>query len=248
MTARTGGRVAVFRHGCAHAVTVSGLRLPRRMASWVRMQLRPPRALLLATAWLGLSFALSGCATLPQGGSVNGPVSMAMAPSTQTRLAITAHKALEREEHASAFKLLPVASAAYRTLIELATQAERSLDFQTFVLHGDASGAMLLRSLRDAAARGVRVRVLIDDLQTDSAEPLLSNLAAFEGIEVRLINPFVRLRGSREAKLLSSLDELSRVNHRMHNKLFIADNVLALIGGRNIGDAYYMRAEEGENF
>jgi cardiolipin synthase C len=186
--------------------------------------------------------------TLPQGGSVNGPVSMALAPSARTRLAITAHKALAREEHVSAFKLLPVASAAYRTLIELATQAERSLDFQTFVLHGDASGAMLLKSLRDAAARGVRVRVLIDDLQTDSAEPLLSNLAAFDGIEVRLINPFVRLRGLREAKLLSSLDELSRVNHRMHNKLFIADNVLALIGWRNIGDAYYMRAEEGENF
>ncbi len=73
-------------------------------------------------------------------------------------------------------------------------------------------------------------------------------MAAFDGIEVRLINPFVRLRGSRKAKLLSSLDELSRMNHRMHNKLFIADNVLALIGGRNIGDAYYMRAEEGENF
>lgn len=218
------------------------------MASWVRVILRPTPARWLATAWLGLSLALSGCATLPQGGSVNGPVSMAIAPSTQTRLAITAHKALDREEHASAFKLLPVASAAYRTLIELTTQAERSLDFQTFVLHGDASGAMLLKSLRDAAARGVRVRVLIDDLQSDSAEPLLSNLAAFDGIEVRLINPFVRLRGSREAKLLSSLDEFSRVNHRMHNKLFIADNVLALIGGRNIGDAYYMRAEEGENF
>ena len=183
--------------------------------------LRPTAARWLATACLGLSFALSGCATLPQGGSVNGPVSMAMAPSMQTRLAITAHKALDREAHDSAFKLLPVASAAYRTLIELATQAERSLDFQTFVLHGDASGAMLLRSLRDAAARGVRVRVLIDDLQTDSAEPLLSNLAAFDGIEVRLINPFVRLRGSREANTwtLSADTELPARAHRRARRL-----------------------------
>ena len=68
------------------------------------------------------------------------------------------------------------------------------------------------------------------------------------GHRVRLINPFIRLRGSRTAKLVSSLDQLSRVNHRMHNKLFIADNVLAMIGGRNIGDQYFMRAEEGENF
>ncbi len=195
---------------------------------------------------LGLCWVLAGCATLPQEGPLHGPVSSAIAAPTDTRLAITARQALQREAHASAFKLLPVASAAYRSLIELATQAERSLDFQTF--YGDASGARLLKSLRDAAARGVRVRVLIDDLHTDSAETLLSDLAAFDGIEVRLINPFVRLRGSREAKLFSSLDDLRRVNHRMHNKLFIADNVLAMIGGRNIGDAYYMRAEEGENF
>jgi hypothetical protein len=85
------------------------------MASWVRVQLHPTTARCLSTAWLGLSFALTGCATLPQDGSVNGPVSMAIAPSMQTRLAITAHQALNREEHASAFKLLPVASAAYRT-------------------------------------------------------------------------------------------------------------------------------------
>ena len=243
VTARTGERAGPCRHGFA---CVAGLSLLRCTATCICVRLRAIPARCLAALWLGL--ALGGCATLPQDGRIHGPVSMAMAPSAQTRLAATAQQALDRQAHASAFKLLPVASAAYRTLIELATQAERSLDFQTFVLHGDATGAMLLKSLRDAAARGVRVRVLIDDLQSDSAEVLLSNLAAFDGIEVRLINPFVRLRGSRGAKLLSSLDELSRVNHRMHNKLFIADNVLALIGGRNIGNAYYMRAQEGENF
>ena len=129
--------------------------------------------------------------------------------------------------------------------MELARQAERSLDLQTFVLHGDASGGVLLRALRDAAARGVRVRILVDDLHTDTSERLLSDLAAFERVEVRLVNPFVRLRGSRAAKLLSSLDELSRVNHRMHNKVFIADNALAIFGGRNVGDEYFLRAEDG---
>jgi putative cardiolipin synthase len=152
---------------------------------------------------------------------------------------------VSRSGSASAFKLMPLSSAAYETRIELANQAERSLDLQTFVLHGDASGGVLLRSLRDAASRGVRVRILLDDLHTDTAEQLLSDLAAFERVEVRLANPFVRLRSSRAAKLLSSLDDLGRLNHRMHNKVFIADNALSIFGGRNVGDEYFLRAEEG---
>jgi putative cardiolipin synthase len=199
--------------------------------------------------WLGLTLAaLAGCASLPDRASIHAPASFALATPAEARLAITAREALVRARDRSAFKLLPVASASYETLIELAAQARQSLDLQTFVLHGDASGTVLLKALRDAAARGVRVRVLIDDLHTDTAEALLSDMAAFERIEVRLINPFVRLRGSRGSKLASSIDQLGRVNHRMHNKLFIADNALAVIGGRNIGDAYFMRAWEGENF
>jgi putative cardiolipin synthase len=205
--------------------------------------LRILRILLLAVA----TVAVSACAGLPDRRSVDLPRSVALAGPPSTRLSVTARDAVDRIAESSGFRLLPVASAAYLTLIELAGQAERTLDLQTFVLQGDASGGMLLKSLRDAAARGVRVRVLIDDLHTDSAESLLSDIAAFDRIEVRLINPFTRLRGSREAKLLSSLDELGRVNHRMHNKLFIADNALAVIGGRNVGDAYFMREEE-QNF
>ncbi|HEX6720317.1 MAG TPA: phospholipase D family protein [Burkholderiaceae bacterium] len=192
--------------------------------------------------------ALTGCASLPDRTTVHAPASFALAAPAEARLAVTAREALVRARDLSAFRLLPVASVSYETLIELAAQAQRSLDLQTFVLHGDDSGTALLKALREASARGVRVRVLIDDLHTDGAEALLSDMAAFDRIEVRLINPFVRLRGSRGSKLVSSLDQLGRVNHRMHNKLFIADNALAVIGGRNIGDAYFMRAWEGENF
>lgn len=192
---------------------------------------------------------LAGCAGLPERSSLAVPVSTAIdGAAQQTRLGATADDALRRTAFTSAFRPLPVGPEAYRTLIELAAQAERSLDLQTFELHGDASGAGVLAALRDAAARSVRVRILIDDLHTDGAESMLSDLAAFERVEVRLVNPFTRLRGSRAAKLLSSLDELERVNHRMHNKQFIADNALAVIGGRNIGDAYYMRAATGVNF
>lgn len=187
----------------------------------------------------------AGCASLPDRSGIAIPNSRAIVPSSDTRLGITARTAIRRAGSASAFKLLPLSGAAYETRIELTRQAERSLDLQTFVLHGDVSGGVLLRELRDAAARGVRVRILIDDLHSDSAERLLSDLAAFENVEVRLVNPFVRLRGSRNAKLLSSLDELTRVNHRMHNKLFIADNALAVFGGRNVGDQYFLRAADG---
>jgi putative cardiolipin synthase len=211
----------------------------------------PAAERLFSSALIGLLLVLlvtTGCAGLPPRDTADAPDSFAIARPAQARLANTADKALAQEAHASAFRLLPIGSAAYQTLIELASQAEHSLDFQTFVLYGDTSGALLLKALRDAAARGVRVRALIDDLHTDSAEQLLSDMAACAAIEVRLINPFMRLRGSRAAKLVSSLDQLNRVNHRMHNKLFVADNVLAVIGGRNVGDPYFMRAEEGENF
>ena len=186
-----------------------------------------------------------GCASLPDRGRIEIPQSRAIVPSPETRLGATAQTAIVRSSSSSAFKLLPLSGAAYETRIELTKQAERSLDLQTFILHGDASGGILLRSLRDAAVRGVRIRILVDDLHTDTAEALLSDLAAFERVEVRLVNPFVRLRGSRTAKLLSSLDDLSRVNHRMHNKVFIADNALAVFGGRNVGDEYFLRAEDG---
>ena len=187
----------------------------------------------------------AGCASLPDRSAIDVPHSRAIVVSSQTRLGATADAAVGRTRSASAFKLLPLSGAAYEARIEMARQAERSLDLQTFILQGDASGGILLRSLRDAATRGVRVRILVDDLHTDSAETLLSDLAAFDGVEVRLVNPFVRLRGSRATKLVSSLDELRRVNHRMHNKVFIADNAIAIFGGRNVGDEYFLRAEDG---
>jgi putative cardiolipin synthase len=90
----------------------------------------------------------------------------------------------------------------------------------------------------------VRVRVLVDDLHSDGVDELLLGLAAFDNAEVRLFNPFVRRRGSQLWKLVSSLDELSRVNHRMHNKMLVADNAFAVFGGRNIGDNYFMRSPE----
>ena len=145
----------------------------------------------------------------------------------------------------SGFQLLPVASAAYETRLALANQAERSLDVQTFIFSADDTGRYLLEALRAAAMRGVRVRLLVDDLNTAGTDAMLAGFAGQPNVEVRLFNPFVKGRSSLAARLLQSLPELGRVNHRMHNKLFVADNALAVFGGRNTGDEYFMRAKGG---
>lgn len=198
-------------------------------------------------------FVLAGCAGLPDHAAT--PHSTALAEWSTTRLGRIANASLDQaaplgagsaaaSAPPSGFHLLPVASAALETRLALARLAEKTLDVQYFAFNGDSTGRHLMDHLREAAQRGVHVRLLVDDLHSDSAEAALSALAAFDNVEVRLFNPFTRLRGSVPGKLVSSLDVLSRVNHRMHNKLFAADNALIVFGGRNIADEYFMRASE----
>jgi phosphatidylserine/phosphatidylglycerophosphate/cardiolipin synthase-like enzyme len=144
----------------------------------------------------------------------------------------------------SGFRLLSWSAQALYARIELARRAQRSLDLQYYELRDDETGRLVMRSLRDAALRGVRVRLLLDDLYTAGSDPVLSGLAAFPNVEVRLFNPFPVGRGSLGARLTASLFDFGRVNHRMHNKLFIADGVMAVAGGRNIANEYFMVAEE----
>ena len=193
-------------------------------------------ALVLAVAGLG------ACASLPE--QVPGPPSHAIEHPASTSLGRVAAASL-RPSSRSGFQLLPVASAAYETRLALANQAERSLDVQTFIFSADDTGRYLLDALRAAAVRGVRVRLLVDDLNTAGTDAMLAGFAGEPNVEVRLFNPFVNGRSSLAARLIQSLPELGRVNHRMHNKLFVADNALAVFGGRNTGDEYFMRAKGG---
>ena len=99
-----------------------------------------------------------------------------------------------------------------------------------------------MRNLRDAALRGVRVRLLVDDLYTTGGDPMFRGLAAFPNVEVRLFNPFCCARQSTASKYAASIADFRRLNHRMHNKLFIADGAVAVMGGRNIADEYFTRS------
>lgn len=127
--------------------------------------------------------------------------------------------------------------------VALAAAATRAVDAQYYIWHEDASGRRLACALLRAADRGVRVRLLLDDLGSSAKDENLLLLNRHENIEVRLFNPIT----NRSAKMLGMLADFGRVNHRMHNKVFVADNQLAVVGGRNIGDEYFA-ADEAMNF
>jgi putative cardiolipin synthase len=139
-----------------------------------------------------------------------------------------------------------VLSLAHPTLaldarLTLIAQAQASLDLQVYHLADDALGHQVLRALRDAARRGVRVRLLLDDFYTAGMDPLLLGLAAHEGVQLRLFNPFVGGRDSAAGRWLQLAGDFQRLNHRMHNKLFVADGAMAIVGGRNLADGYFQR-------
>ena len=101
--------------------------------------------------------------------------------------------------------------------------------------------------LRDAARRGVRVRILLDDFNSTGRNALVMGMAFVPNVEMRMFNPLPGARGAGALRALASLYDLRRIQHRMHNKLFIADNAWGIVGGRNLGDAYFGTAD-GSNF
>jgi putative cardiolipin synthase len=187
--------------------------------------------LLLAAA------ALAGCGTLPQAGPK--PVSSAQPALADGNLAEIA-KASTPPGELSGFRLMPLGPYALEARLQLIRRARHSLDLQYYVIENDATGRLLLRSLYEAAQRGVRVRLLVDDLYTVHTDALLRALADQPNIEVRLFNPFCCARESGFWRFASALGDIYRLNHRMHNKLLVADGLMAIAGGRNIADEYFM--------
>src|SRR5229473_3878825 len=141
----------------------------------------------------------------------------------------------------SGIRLLSSGDEALASLIALADRAERTLDIQYYIIHQDDSARILLHHVRLAADRGVRVRVLVDDLNTAGEDRRFLHLGEHANVEVRVFNPFPGGRSATWTRLLASVNDIPRINHRMHNKLVVADNALAITGGRNIGDEYFAR-------
>ena len=143
----------------------------------------------------------------------------------------------------SGFDLISSGRTAFEARYVFAHFAQRTIDAQYFIWADDATGRNMLLALLDAADRGVRVRLLLDDFNLYGRDPALAAVRAHPNIEVRLFNPF-EFRGSHAIELLV---DFRRLNHRMHDKAFVVDNTVAVIGGRNMSDPYFS-ADAQANF
>jgi cardiolipin synthase C len=190
-----------------------------------------PRAtrVVFAAALLAL---LTACATLPARGEP--PASNAFSDTAQTRIGRAVARLAAPHPGLTGARALIDAREAYVARALLAQGAERSIDVQTYIWHADTSGSLLAQALWDAAERGVRVRVLLDDANTSGLDETIAALDAHANIEVRLFNPFA----NRTWRLADFATDFGRVNRRMHNKSFTVDNQATVVGGRNIGDEY----------
>lgn len=194
---------------------------------------------------------LGGCTVLPD--KPTGQPSFALTDTAGTTLGRPAAAAAcesgsgdgdnlqdaSADDARSALCMLDRGEEAFTTRIALLDLAERSVDIQTLTWTGDRTGRLLVAHLLRAADRGVRVRVLLDDLDVVGRDVNMALFDACPNVQVRLFNPFRYRMFTRLGRPLEFLTSLDRIDHRMHNKTFIIDNQAAVIGGRNIGDDYF---------
>ena len=162
-------------------------------------------------------------------------VSTAFEDPSSTSLGQLFGPAAEEHPGLSGFSLLSHGREAFIVRLALADLAERSLDMQYYSWDGDITGRIILDSVMKAADRGVRVRLLVDDPYYKASDPVKAALDAHPGVEIRLFNPLT----IRNWSIFDFIFDFGRVNRRMHNKLMVADNAAAIVGGRNVGDIYY---------
>lgn len=185
---------------------------------------------------------LTGCSLVAT--HVQGPMASALPTShSYTQLDRLVQPLLdEQPAHASGVAFLGDAIPAFMARAYSARAAERSLDIQYYIWRHDNAGRILQHEIMKAAERGVRVRLLVDDVNVGGRDNELLAMAAHPNIQVRVFNPAY----SRDSRIMRSLEVAVRFfsfNRRMHNKAWIADNRMAIVGGRNIGDQYFGAAD-----
>ena len=176
---------------------------------------------------------LGACASLPTD-YVKEP-STAIRDTGDTRLAKKARSLLDGHAGESGFHMLSDGVEAMAARLILIEKSDVAIDVQYYYILPDVTGALLLKYLVKAADRGVRVRILLDDISTEGYEQVFAVLTVNPNIEIRLTNPFA----NRRARSLDGLTDFQRVNHRMHNKSMTFDNQVTIVGGRNIAIEYF---------
>jgi putative cardiolipin synthase len=209
------GLMTSFRHSSKHEHTLAG----RDISTW----------LLVA-----LLFFLHGCASLPD--DLEQVPSHGWRYPEQTMLGAFVAETAPSDLSLSGVELLADAGEAFNTRFAIASFAQETLDMQYYLWKGDLVGQLLLWRALEAADRGVRVRFLIDDIYHSGRDESYASLDAHPNFEVRIFNPMANRGIARNLNFLINKREL---NHRMHNKIFLADNAVGVLGGRNIGNDYF---------
>jgi len=207
------------------------------------MARHPAAGAVLLPLCLLLLLLLNGCASIPY--DYPRPVSSALYRPEGTSLGKKIQARAINHPGASGFHLLPTGLDAFTARAILIDRAEKTLDLQYYIFHDDLMGRFVYDRLLAAADRGVRVRLLLDDWhQTPETDWLLATMAIHPNIEVRLFNPFGTHRRTFLARALRMAFGPGRLRGRLHNKAFIADNSVAIVGGRNIGAEYFGASDE----
>ena len=205
--------------------------MPHRFKLGIVQNLRSLWFLLIALMFLS-------CASLPP--PEEKTPSYSYDPHPDSRLAVVADILINNVDdgHSGFFKLFRN-DDAMRWRLLLADMAEETLDMQYFIWQDDASGDLLLDRVIKAADRGVRVRILVDDIYVIGADRTVAALSQHPNIQMRLFNPMEGRTSSMFLFVMEFLGNIEKLNHRMHNKLIVADNRFAIVGGRNIGQEYF---------
>ncbi|UYL10704.1 phospholipase D family protein [Bdellovibrio sp. SKB1291214] len=180
---------------------------------------------------------LNSCATLPK--NVHRTPSSTLAPDPSTKLSQVVREKLKGHAEKSAFHPLISGEDAFIARIASVRAAARSIDMQYYIWNNDLTGSILTEEVLKAADRGVRVRILLDDLNLGQYEKGLRTMAMHPNVQIRMVNPFA----NRSFRIFE-ITRLSEVDRRMHNKVLIADSEVAIIGGRNIGDEYFWASND----
>jgi cardiolipin synthase C len=193
-----------------------------------------------------LACCLAGCASTPPGATYAKAASTALTDPETTaagrQFATAAHEHADK----SGYRIVTVGVDGFLLRMEMINSVERTLDLQYYIFHSDESGRLLTDALVRAADRGVRVRLLLDDGEAVPGDEQILAIAGRPNIEIRIFNPFAYRGENRLIKGTEYLFHHSRLDYRMHNKLLVADNSMALIGGRNIGDQYFQIDPESQ--
>ena len=180
-----------------------------------------------------IGFTLASCTHVPFNFSKTASYANTL-PKRSTAY-IKAEKLTRAHAGKSAFIPLVEGNDALGARLKLIEAAEHSIDAQYFLIKPDSAGALFSLALINAADRGVRVRLLVDDVFTTTDDEQIAYLSSYDNIEVRIFNPLSR----NSTKTMNFVLDFKRVNRRMHNKSLTIDNAMSIVGGRNIADEYY---------